>query len=418
MSGRILFIHYTPPGVIGGVEHIMHEHARLLSERGFAVEIAAGRDSEAGPPVHVVPQIETTWPENARVEAELDRGVVSPRFFALRAQILRRLRSLAEAADTLIVHNAFTLHFSLPLTSVLWELAARRAADSVIAWCHDLAWTNPLYVPRMHQGYPWELLRTPAPSVRYVTVSDERREELLSLWGRTDIPVAAVPNGIDVPAFLRLSPETREIVQRYSLLDRDAVLLLPVRVTRRKNIEAAIGAVRCLKDMGLNVRFVISGPQAPHHPGRSDDYLESLVGLSRHLKVSEEVVFLARDLNRTVETGTVAELYSLADVLLFPSAQEGFGLPILEAGLARVPIVLTDIQIFREVGGEDTWRFDTDATADTIAGTVLEALDGRSSRLRRAVLRRYRWDVIVDRQILPLLRSPRPEESREATAAS
>src|SRR5690348_17550535 len=50
-----------------------------------------------------------------------------------------------------------------------------------------------------------------------------------------------------------------------------------------------------------------------------------------------------------------------------------------------------------------SWRFALTSSADTIAGVVIEALESKPSRLYRSVLRRYRWDVIVDRQILPLL---------------
>jgi glycosyltransferase involved in cell wall biosynthesis len=236
-----------------------------------------------------------------------------------------------------------------------------------------------------------------------VTVSRERRDELAALWGEPDAPITVVPNGIDADAFFRLSDEARDIAARYRLFDRDVVLLLPVRITRRKNIEAAICAVQRLKDRGLDVRFLISGPQAPHHPGRSDAYLQELMQLRADLGVVDEVVFVARDLGRTPTSRTVAELFALTDVLILPSAQEGFGLPILEAGLARVPAVLSNIRIFREVGGDDTWVFDLSADADTIAGIVLDSLDSKPSRLYRRVLRQYRWDAIVDRLIVPLL---------------
>lgn len=404
MSGRVLFVHYTPPGVVGGVEHVMHQHAHLLEARGYEVQVVAGRSSDTGTSVDVIPEIEVARPENALVETELDGGVVSSRFWEMRATVMERLRPFANWADTIVVHNAFTLHFNLALTSVLWELAVRRPPGSVLAWCHDLAWTNPLYIPLMHPGYPWNLLRIPAPNVTYVTVSEERRDELRSLWGGADVPITVVPNGIDVYEFLRLSEDTRRIVERYALLERDAVLLLPVRITRRKNVETAIRAVRSLKDRGLDVRFLVSGPQAPHHPGRSDAYLGRLIDMRRDLGVEEEVVFLAHDLGRTLDSGTVAELYSVADVLLLPSSQEGFGLPIIEAGVARVPVVLSDIRIFEEVAGDNAWRFSLTADADTIAGVVVEALESKPSRLYRSVLRRYRWDVIVDGRILPLLR--------------
>jgi glycosyltransferase involved in cell wall biosynthesis len=434
VTGHILILHYTPPGIIGGVEHIIHEHLRLLQERGYTTTVVAGRAGDPEYNVHLLPEINAARPESVRIEAELALGVVSERFFQARQAILDALAPLVAKADAVIAHNAFTLHFSLPLTAVLWELTRGRAPGSMIGWCHDLSWTNPLYIPTMHPGYPWDLLRTPAPNTQYVTVSRERKLELEELWegglgpgdhtqrrpergalwagmprGVIDPQVAVVPNGIDVCDFLRLSPETRDLVAQYRLFERDVVLLLPVRITRRKNIEAGIRAVRSLKDRGLDVRYLISGPQAPHHPARSSSYLEELKALRSELGVTEEVVFLADELGRNLEDRTVSELYAVSDVLLFPSASEGFGLPILEAGLARLPIVLSDIPIFREVGGSEVRPFDLDAPPDTIAASIVDALSSSPSRLYRRVLQEYRWEAIVDHKILPLLGPTRPE---------
>lgn len=403
MKARVLIVHYTPPGVVGGVEHIIHQHIELLTERGFQVGVVAGRAVTTGAPIHVISEIDVARPENVALEAELASGVVGDRFFAMCAAIADQLTPLVAAADAVIAHNAFTLHFSLPLTSVLWDLVSRRETGSVIAWSHDLAWTNPLYIPMMHHGFPWDLLRTPAPNTRYVTVSTERKLELAELWGDRGERIAVIPNGVDAADFLRLSASTREIVDRYQLFERDAVLLLPVRITRRKNIEAGIGAVQVLKARGLDVFLLISGPVAPHHPTRSRTYLQELKLLREELGVEKEVVFLADALRKNLDHQTVAELYSIADALLFPSAQEGFGLPILEAGLAKLPVVLSDIPVFREVGGDDVCTFNLDDSADTIAAGVMRVLDAAPSRLFRRVLREYRWDAIVDRKILPIL---------------
>lgn len=396
-------LHYTPPGVIGGVEHVMHQHIRLLLARGYEVTVVAGRTGEAQHDFHLLPQINVARPESVHVEAELALGVVSGRFYDDRQAIFESLSPLVNAADVVIAHNAFTLHFSLPLTAVLWELAGRRKPGSMIAWCHDLSWVNPLYIPAMHPGYPWDLLRTPAPNTQYVTVSEERKAELGELWAGDSPEIVVVPNGVDACEFLRLSAPARALVERYSLFERDAVLLLPVRITRRKNIEAGIRAVRTLKDRGFDVRFLISGPQAPHHPVRSTSYLDDLKALRSGLGVEAEVVFLADELGENLDNQTVAELYVVSDVLLFPSASEGFGIPILEAGLVRVPIVLSDIPIFREVGGQDVRTFGLDAAPDTIAASIVEALDTGPARLYRRVLREYRWEAIVDHHILPLL---------------
>lgn len=400
---RILIVHYTPPGVIGGVEHVIREHVRLLEARGCDVEIAAGRRGSARVPVHVIPEIDAARPRGIRIERELADGQVDDDFARLRDSIRDRLEPLVRRADVVIAHNAFTLHFSLPLTAALWEIAEGRAPGTMIAWSHDLAWSNPLYVPALHAGYPWDLLRRPAPNTRYVTVSAERKLELVALWGGDEDDITVIPNGIDVAAALGLSRATREIADRYRLFDRDAVLLLPVRITRRKNIEAGIRAVSELRDRGLDVRFLISGPVAPHHPQRSMQYLDELKRLRTALGLDEQVVFLADALGIRLSTRTVHELYRVADVLLFPSEQEGFGLPVLEAGLMRVPAVVSAIPIFRELGQDDIGLFQLDEPAGRIAERIEAALDTGPARLFRRVVRDFRWDAIADQLIMPLV---------------
>ncbi len=406
MSNRIAIMHYTPPGIVGGVELIIGEQARLLRARGYDVSVIAGRSAHDSAEVQVLPEIDAATPESIAVERELANGVVGSRFYRVRDSIAAQLGPLLASRDVVLVHNAFTLHFSLPLTSVLWQLAAQRPPGSMIAWSHDLAWVNQLYAPTMHGGYPWDLLRVPAPGVRYVVVSRERQTELSALWdGNGDADILVASNGIDPYSFLGLSPETRAIVHRFRLFERQLVLLLPVRVTRRKNIELAMRAVRCLRDRDVDVCFLVTGPVAPHHPGRSQTYLDELKRLRDELALHDAVIFAADELGHNVDYATVTELYRVVDALLFPSAQEGFGLPILEAGLARIPVILADIPVFREIGGADVWTFDLGAAPDDIAGRILQAVQGRPSALYRRVLREYRWDAIIDQTVMPLLQT-------------
>jgi mannosylglucosylglycerate synthase len=396
-------VHFTPPGVIGGVELIMHQHIQLLRTRGFQIEVVASRPGNHDAPIHLLPEIDTAGGEGQLIEAELAQGIVGEHFTAARRSIETTLRPLIETADFVITHNAYTLHFSLPLTAALWDIGPEQRAGKMIGWCHDLAWTNPLYIPSMHEGFPWSLLREPAPNTTYVAVSEVRRSQLLNLWGPGRGEVEVIPNGIDVYAFWRLSPAARAVVEQFQLLACDLVLLLPVRITRRKNIETAIQAIRCLKDRGLKVRLLVSGPRDPHHLDLSDRYLDLLKTLRAQVGVAEEVVFLAETLGHNLDTETVDELYDVADALFFPSSQEGFGLPILEAGLARVPVVLSDIPVFHEVGGPDVTVFSLQDPPESIADCILAGLDNPASRLYRRILRDFHWDTIVDRQILPLL---------------
>ena len=85
-------------------------------------------------------------------------------FHALVADLRRELAAALEGCDVCLAHNVATLHKNLALTAALHDLA-EPAASALVAWCHDFAWTDPLYLPALHAGWPWDLLRTAWPGV-------------------------------------------------------------------------------------------------------------------------------------------------------------------------------------------------------------------------------------------------------------
>jgi glycosyltransferase involved in cell wall biosynthesis len=107
---------------------------------------------------------------------------------------------------------------------------------------------------------------------------------------------------------------------------------------------------------------------------------------------------------RPVTDAMVADLYRLADGLLFPSRYEGFGIPILEAGLAGLPIFCSDIAPLRATAGDAATYFETDEPAGAIARRIAAALAAdQGGALRRRVRTTATWEAIYHRVIAPLL---------------
>jgi glycosyltransferase involved in cell wall biosynthesis len=399
----VWILHYACAPIIGGVEGIMTEHARVLAEHGYPVSLVAGR----GAPEILLPEIDSRHPAVLAVQEELDAGRVPAGFAPLRARIREALaeRLAGLSAPVVIGHNVFTLHKNLALTAALADLAALGMAR-FISWTHDLAWTNPLYLPVLHAGQPWDLLRTPLPGVTYVAISGERQRDMAELFGLAPEQIRRVPNGIDPLRFLSTGDEMRMLLDQLAWLDRDMVLLAPVRMTRRKNLELAIAVVAELKRCGHRPLLLITGPPGPHNPRQ--DYAEFLAAERERLQVEDAVVFLSKVpwLPGGPSDALMAELYRWSDALLFPSQQEGFGLPLLEAGLTRLPVFCTDLAVLQEVGGADVQYFEPDTPPGGLAGQIAEALTAPGpAALRRRVLREYNWEAIYQNGLLPLLRT-------------
>jgi len=368
--------------VLGGVEAILESHRKLLSAAGYSVRVIAGRgDAE------LIPELDSRHPEVEAVTKRLAAGDPAPdEFRRVTRQIAGKLEPLLAEADLVIAHNVMTMHFNLPLAAAL---SGRR----ILAWTHDLAWTNPRYRAFRRDGPPYDLLHEPTPGVRYTAISDAVRGQLAETYGVT---AEAVPNGIDRVGLLRIRSSTLALLEPAGILAEGPLVLVPFRITRRKRLELAIRAAAALAGRLPGLRLVISGPLGPHS-GDNSDYLDELEALRRELGLERRVVFL-RELGdpHPVDDEMMAELYQLASAVLLTSESEGFGLPVLEAGLARVPVVCSDLDVFREVAGDAAWTFRVEASPEAVAEVLAAALGSRQARLqaRSAV---YDWSRVLPR---------------------
>src|SRR5437870_4004075 len=394
MRPRVGLLHYTCPPVIGGVETVLYEQATRLSALGYPVTILAGR---GGP-----------LPSPTNVQLVIIPDLDSKREQSSDSLTLARLKTQLRSLDVLIVHNALTLHFNLSLTAALGT-AAGEGGPRIASWCHDLSWANPLYLPLLQPNPPWSLLKQYNPKIRTVCVSEQRRQQWLQLSGAPAESALVIPNGIDAAGVLRLGPTTRDLSDRLGLDQVDVVLLAPVRITRRKNLEWAIEAAAAIRASGRSVQLLITGPPGPHNP-RALEYVQDLKRLTERLGLGESVRFLYEQASTSssgyaVDAPTLSHLYMLSDVVTLPSESEGFGLPLAEAAVFRVPVVCTDLPAFREVAPEGATFVPLSDGPAAFAAAVLTAIDSPAARLRREVIHALSWDRIVSERPVPLLLS-------------
>jgi mannosylglucosylglycerate synthase len=391
----------------------MEAHARIFKQMGYPVTIIAGRGSAAGLPdgvdFELIPALDTQDEQILAAGKILEAGQVPQNFTALTNNLRDSLAEKIGRFDNLIVHNIFTKHFNLPLTTAVFELLDAGVIYNCIAWHHDFTWTSPRSRSKVHPGYPWNYLRTYRPDVTHVTVSLERREELAGLYDCPEEAIHVIYNGVDPREMFGLTGEGWELIQRLDLLAADLLLLMPVRVTRLKNVEYALAVVRALKEQGLAVKLVLTGPPDPHDD-QSMAYFHSLQKLRDDLGLKSEMHFVfesgpAKDQPYIIGLDVVADLYRIADLLFMPSRQEGFGMPVLEAGLLGIAVAAsTAVPAATEIGGEDVLRFDLDQPPQELAGELWAwAETDKRVRLARRNRQKYTWQAIFERDIEPLL---------------
>lgn len=402
---RITLLHYSAPPVVGGVESVMEHHANLMTRDGHQVQIIAGRGRQfdARIPFLSIPLIDSRHPDILSIKEELDRGNVPADFESTAGRIEALLLDRLQNTDVLIAHNVCSLNKNLPLTAALFNIHEKNKKLRLILWHHDLAWTSPRYLPDLHDEYPWNLLKLAWDGVTQVTISDMRQDELSKLTRINKSEIVVIPNGVDVNKFFKLEEQTQEYVERTGLLDANPLLLLPVRITPRKNIELALYVLAHLRRHYTDAQLVVTGPLGPHNPANLA-YLKKLITLRQKLGLSGAAHFLAEFTDEYIPDAVISDFYQLADVLFLPSFEEGFGIPILEAGLAAMPIFCSDIPPLRKLGGEDAVYFSPYEDPEKIGHLMVEKMAGNAVlRMKTFVRFNYRWERIYKTKIAPML---------------
>lgn len=373
---KIALVHYTYPPVIGGVEIVIAEHARLFAEHGHEVTVICSRGASRDPRIRV--ELLPDAPDAAELARALEGWLVDQ--------------------DTVFLHNVTTMPFHIALTAALWRVAERLRAVRFVAWIHDIAACNPDSGLSRRDEVRWTLLARAHPRYEFVAVSELRRRQWEELTGATS---RVISNGLDPSRLLGLTEPVAALARQYHLLEREIVLLHPTRLLRRKNVELGLRVAAALKAAGRSCAYVVTGPPDTH-TAVSRDYAAELLALREELDLEGDALFLHEE--APVDERDLASLFALADALFFPSRQEGFGLPILEAALHRLPIFCAAIEPLDALLTHGVMHFQLDAEPTQIALKIAARLGTLDSwQARNQVRRQYAWPAIYRNFLAPLL---------------
>lgn len=402
---NIAMLHYSVPPIVGGVESVIAHHARLMSADGHSVRLIAARGAAMSSEISLtyIPLADSRHERINLVKQELDQGKVTSRFDSLRDDLADELIKAFTGVDVLIAHNVCSLNKNLALTAALHKLHVSGQLPRLILWHHDLAWTTPRYLPELHDGYPWNLLSTDWGNITHVVVSNLRQDELATLMKLDRDFIHVIPNGVDMDRFYKLETLTQDLLNTTHLLDSSPILLLPVRVTPRKNIELALWTLAGLKKDFPQSALVVTGPLGPHN-ANNIKYFEMLTDLRKQLGLKDSVHFLAEVHDGFLPDEVIADFYRVADALFFPSREEGFGIPLIEAAFSHLPAFCADIPPLRKLGLNDVQFFSPDEDPSRIATMIADYFQtSMPARLAIRARASFRWEAIYSQQIAPLL---------------
>jgi glycosyltransferase involved in cell wall biosynthesis len=214
---------------------------------------------------------------------------------------------------------------------------------------------------------------------RVACISNATRNDVQRLCGVPSQRLTVIPLGVD-HRFRPLPAErVRHINSRFGA--RKYRILHVSTGGGYKNVRGTLLVTAVLRGWGLNVSLMRAG--------------KSLTAFERDLSESLGVLDSVID-HGPVSDDRLIELYNAADVLLFPSFHEGFGLPVLEAMACGLPVVTSETPALLEAGGGAALTApadDTEALARAVRAVFEDpdlALRLRARGIKRAEL--FSWE--------------------------
>jgi len=194
---------------------------------------------------------------------------------------------------------------------------------------------------------------------RIIAISEFSRREILNFTAAGEESVRAIPLAAD-PAFARPIPEDVRRQKLKALLTCEKPYILCIANTYpHKNVYALIHAFGGIMERIPHQLVLVGKPRLGEPEVQSALRQISAPGRIRRLQ--------------RVEQEDLCTLYQGADLFVFPSLYEGFGLPVLEAMMSGVPVLTTKCGSIPEVGGDKVRYFDHADTGD-LSRQILEIL--------------------------------------------
>lgn len=216
---------------------------------------------------------------------------------------------------------------------------------------------------------------------RVVVNSEYMRNSVVSYYGAKRSKIVVIPNGVDLKRF---SGEA----DRLALSGEPAILYVG-DISRRKGVDVLIKAAAKLQSALPNMKLHLVG---------SGRYLSDFQRLALEEGIGKRVFF-----HGWVPDSIIPRYFKSADMCVFPSRYEPFGIVVLEAMASGVPIVASNAGGIREIicHGENGFLFEIDDSA-ALSNTILALYKDADLRKRMsdATLKsavKYSWENIAER---------------------
>ncbi|MFZ4507244.1 MAG: glycosyltransferase family 4 protein [Fimbriimonas sp.] len=384
---RVIMLSWEyPPRIVGGISPHVYDLSQKLAERGIEVHVVTKATPQA--------PNEEVEPSGVHLH-RVDLGG-TPKDFLHEIQLLNeatdlRVRKLLEdwrpggqptifhAHDWLSLDSARELKYEYKLPMVATVHATESGRHGGI---HN---ETSRYIHEQEYWLTYEAWRV-------IVCSEFMKAETHRLFNCPTDKIDVIFNGVNAKKFEFDWTEKERLTHRAKLaLPEEKIVMYVGRFVREKGIQVLLNAATTVLAKEPNTKFLIVG-------GGNREHFEKFVHWAG---LEDKVLFTGFMANRSLHM-----LYRCADVAVFPSLYEPFGIVALEAMAAGVPVVASDAGGLREVVLHDeTGTLTYAADPQSLAWGILRALNNpvegqiMGAKAKERLVTEFDWDTIADQTV-------------------
>ena len=366
-----------PPRIVGGIARVVHDLSKRLIKDGHEVHVVTYREGN-------LPEFEND--KGVKVH-RVDNYMINPNNFIdwimqMNFNLIAKANELIakegnfdviHAHDWLVAYAAKTLKnsYNIPLVATIHATEAGRNSgihDEVQRYINDTEW----------------LLTYEASEV--LVNSNYMKNELQRLFGLPYEKINVVPNGVNLTTFNNVERDY-DFRRKYAL-DNEKIILFMGRLVYEKGIQHLIAAMPKILSRYHDSKLIVAG---------KGGMLDELKAQVRNLNIENKVYFTGY-----LDSKQVCKMYKAADVSVFPSTYEPFGIVALEAMLAGVPTVVSDVGGLNEivehrVNGMKSYAGNPNSIADSILELLFnpQLCNNVVKQAKLKVKNEYNWTKIA-----------------------
>ena len=366
-----------PPRIVGGIARVVHDLSHRLIKDGHEVTVVTYKEGN-------VPDFEDD--KGVKVY-RIGNYMINPNNFidwimqmnfnlvAKANEIIAKEGNfdVIHAHDWLVAYAAKTLKnsYGTPIVATIHATEAGRNSgihDETQRYINDTEW----------------MLTYEASEV--IVNSNYMKSELQRLFGLPFEKINVVPNGVNLNLYSGVERDY-EFRRQYAA-DNEKIILFVGRLVYEKGIQHLIAAMPKILEKYHDSKLVIAGK------GGMIDELKAQVNA---MGISNKVYFTGY-----LNSKQVVKMYKCADVAVFPSTYEPFGIVALEGMLSGTPVVVSDVGGLNEIvqhgeNGMKSYAGNPNSLADSIVSLLYDpALCMKVAKNAKAKVRaEYNWQKIA-----------------------